>query len=212
MALPPTRATLALALALAALAANAQAPVPVPPIPPGPVGPGGMNTVPLPQQPRTPFQDAVRLQRRGELDPALDAVQKHLATNPQDVQGRFLRGVILAEQKRPKEATEAFLELTREHPELPEPFNNLAVIYAADGRYEDAREALEQSLLANPTNTVAQENLGDVYAQLARKHYERALEGEPRSRSLRMKLAAIAELGKIRIGDTASEPNLGDKK
>lgn len=209
----PSRAAAALALAFAAAFASMQASAQIPPIPPGPIGPGGVNsTVPAPQAPRTPLQEAQRLQRRGELDAAMTALQKHLDANPRDVQGRFLRGVILTGQKRTKEATEVFLELTREHPELPEPFNNLAVIYAGEGRFEEARDALEQSLVANPKNAVAQENLGDVYVQLARTHYERALTTDQRNRTVRAKLAAITEISKMKSGDAATDTNPGDTK
>lgn len=212
----PTRAAgLLLALGLmtgAPASALAQAQVQIPPIPPRAVGPGGIDSLPVAPQPRTPYQDAVRLQRKGELDAALGAIRKHLHANPRDVAGRFMLGVILSGQKQSKEATDIFIELTREHPELPEPFNNLAVLYAAEGRYEDARNALEQSLVANPTNIVAQENLGDVHAQLARTHYERALANSPRNRTLRDKLAKIAELTKIPTGAPATDTNPGERE
>ena len=39
-----------------------------------------------------------------------------------------------------------FEQLTEDFPELPEPYNNLAVLYAADGQLDRARAALELAL------------------------------------------------------------------
>jgi tetratricopeptide (TPR) repeat protein len=163
-----------------------------------------MIAPPAPVLPRTPAQEAARLQRRGDVDGALALLDKRIAEAPRDTQARFLRGVILTDLKRTAEAAEVFAALTREFPDLPEPYNNLAVLHAAAGRYDEARRALEQSLLANPLNAVARQNLGDVHVQLAREAYERALAQEPRDRALRAKLALIGELAKLPAGAPAS--------
>lgn len=156
-----------------------------------------MIAPPAPTLPRTPAQEAARLQRRGDPEGALALLDKRIAEAPRDTQARFLRGVILTDLKRTAEAAEVFAALIREFPDLPEPYNNLAVLHAAAGRYDEARRALEQSLLANPLNAVARQNLGDIYVQLAREAYERALAQEPRDRALRAKLALIGELAKV---------------
>jgi tetratricopeptide (TPR) repeat protein len=39
-----------------------------------------------------------------------------------------------------------FTKLTDDYPELPEPYNNLAVLYAAAGQYDKARAALEMAI------------------------------------------------------------------
>lgn len=154
------------------------------------------SLAPPPERPPTPFQAASRLQRRGDPAGALAILEKHLADEPRDVQSRFLRGVVLSDLKRSAEAIEAFAALTREYPEISEPYNNLAVLYAGDGRFDEARRALEQSLVANPRNAIARANLGDVYVQLARDAYERALADDPRNRPLRAKLTAITEIAR----------------
>src|SRR2546425_9737176 len=69
-----------------------------------------------------------------------------------------------------------FTKLTQDYPELPEPYNNLAVIYASQGQYEKARAALEQSIRTHPSYATAYENLGDVYAKLASQAYDKALQ------------------------------------
>jgi tetratricopeptide (TPR) repeat protein len=59
---------------------------------------------------------------------ALDRVNAQLNSNPKDLQAMFIRAVMLAEQNKRDEAIKAFTEITEKYPNLPEPFNNLAVI------------------------------------------------------------------------------------
>ena len=72
----------------------------------------------------------------------------------------------------------------QDYPELAEPHNNLAAIYAAAGEYGKARAELEEAIRLNPRYAPAHENLGDVHALLAGQSYAprappRAREREP---------------------------------
>lgn len=107
---------------------------------------------------------------------------------------RFLKGVLLVEARRVDEALPVFQTLTEEFPELPEPYNNLAALYAARGDFEKARAALDGALRANPGFAIAHENLGDVYAQLARASYQRALKLDPGNTTIPPRLALLREL------------------
>jgi len=132
--------------------------------------------------------------RSGDLVAASAAVNRHLAVNPNDPRGRFLRGVILGEQGRTNEALEVYLFLTQDHPELAEPYNNLAVIYAGRGEYTLAREALEAAVRANPEYATAYENLGDIHARLASQAYEKASKLDANNRGARAKLTLARDL------------------
>jgi tetratricopeptide (TPR) repeat protein len=132
--------------------------------------------------------------RGGDTVGAALAVERHLALNPKDPRGRFLKGVILAEQGRSDEAFEVFLALTQDHPQLAEPYNNLAVIYAARGEYQRAREMLESAIRVNPEYATAYENLGDVHARLASQAYEKAAKLDAANRAARDKLALARDL------------------
>src|SRR5471032_3329565 len=92
------------------------------------------------------IQDASQMLRSGQQQQALDRVNKILAAKPRDAQARFLKGLILTEQGNTKEAIVIFQKLTEDYPDLPEPYNNLAVIYAAQGQYDKARASLELSI------------------------------------------------------------------
>ena len=97
------------------------------------------------------LQDASQLLKQGQLDRALDRVDSYLKSRPKDARGRFLKGLILAEQNKPNDAIRIFTELTQEFPELPEPYNNLAVLYASQGQYDKARTALEMAVRTHPS-------------------------------------------------------------
>ena len=105
---------------------------------------------------------------------ALAQLDARLKTNPRDVQAKFKRATVLARLNRDDEAIAAFTELTQAYPELPEPYNNLAALYAKKGRYDEARVALETATKANPSYALAFENLGDLYLRLASESYKRA--------------------------------------
>ncbi|MFN0315440.1 MAG: tetratricopeptide repeat protein [Burkholderiales bacterium] len=139
-------------------------------------------------------QEATVLYKQGNKSEAQSRLTAYLSENPKDARARFLLGVIHAEQKRTPEALKIFTELTKDHPELPEPYNNLAVIYVAQGDYEKARTALEMAIRTHPSYAIAHENLGDVYATLASQAYDKALQIDSKNSAARDKLALIKDL------------------
>jgi tetratricopeptide (TPR) repeat protein len=140
------------------------------------------------------LQDITRMMRQGQLPQSLERVDKYLASKPRDAQGRFLKGLILTEMNRPAEAIQVFQKLSEDYPELPEPYNNLAVLYASQGQYEKARVALESSIRTHPSYATAHENLGDIYAKLASQAYDKALQLDSSNTGAKTKLAMIGEL------------------
>jgi Flp pilus assembly protein TadD len=140
------------------------------------------------------YAEVSRLLRTGQGAEALARADQYLASKPRDPQMRFIRGVVLSETGRAADALAVFSQLTLEHPELPEPYNNLAVLHAAQGELGKARDALEAAVRANPAYAVAHENLGDVYARLAAQSYDRALHLEPARSSLQAKLTLVRQL------------------
>jgi tetratricopeptide (TPR) repeat protein len=138
--------------------------------------------------------EAQRLQAAGQTAAALQRVERALLDKPKDAQLRFLRGLLLAESRRNAEAIEVLQGLTQDYPDLPEPYNNLAALYAAAGDPERARVALEQSLRANPDFATAHENLGDVLLMLASRSYARAAQIDPTNAAATSKLASVRRL------------------
>jgi tetratricopeptide (TPR) repeat protein len=105
-----------------------------------------------------------------------------------------LKGLVLAEEGRAGEAQAVFLELTGDFPDLPEPHNNLAVLYAANGDYALARDSLLLAISTHPSYATAHENLGDIYARMAGAAYGKALEIDGDNHTARVKLAMVLEL------------------
>ena len=118
--------------------------------------------------------EANKLDNHGQYAPAMERVDGYLAANPKDAQGRFLKGIIYTEQGKTNEAIAVFQKLTEDYPELPEPYNNMAVLYAQQGQYEKAKTALEMAIRTHPSYGTAHENLGDVYVRLAIRSYDAA--------------------------------------
>ncbi|MEX3557300.1 MAG: tetratricopeptide repeat protein [Burkholderia sp.] len=110
----------------------------------------------------------------GNWSAALSQLDARIAANPRDVQAQFKRGTVLARLNRDDDAIAQFLALTQAYPELPEPYNNLAALYAKHGRYDDARAALVTATQASPDYSLPYENLGDLYLRLASEAYKRA--------------------------------------
>jgi tetratricopeptide (TPR) repeat protein len=144
--------------------------------------------------PADDLRDAQKLYNQGKLQPALDKVDEFLKAQPRDPQGRFLKGLVLTEQKHTQEAIQVFTGLTEDFPELPEPYNNLAVLYASQGNYEKAKSALELAIHTHPTYATAHENLGDIYAELASRAYDRALQLDKNNATAQVKLAMVKDL------------------
>src|SRR5271165_2270104 len=116
----------------------------------------------LTPEPKTAAAEVATLVRQGKPLQALQRADTELEHKPRDAQLRFLRGVALSDLGRQAEASLAFESLSQDFPELPEPYNNLAVIEASKGRLEQAERLLLQSLAAQPQYVTAEENLGDL--------------------------------------------------
>ncbi len=144
--------------------------------------------------PPSEFQEASQLLTKGQLADALIKVDAFLSKRPKDARGRFLKGVIYTQQKKSDEAIRIFSDLTADYPELPEPYNNLAVLYAERGNYEQARLALVAAVQALPTFPAAHENLGDIHAKLAALSYEKAAKLDKGNTSVPLKLKMINDI------------------
>lgn len=143
--------------------------------------------------------DANKLFKQTQYSQALDKVNEFLTKNPKDAQARFLKGLVLTEQSKTDDAIKIFSALTVDYPELPEPYNNLAVLYASQGQYDKAKQSLEMAIRTHPSYATAHENLGDIYAKMASQAYDRALKLDHSNTSTQTKLAMIQVL----FSDTA---------
>lgn len=156
------------------------------------------------------YEDASKLFRQGNYAGALEKIETVITANPRDARARFLKGLILTEQSKPAEAISVFTSLTEDYPELPEPYNNLAVLYASQGQYDKARKSLEMAIRTHPSYAIAHENLGDVYAKMASEAYDKALQLDRSNAAAQTKLAMIKDLfsGSVVPGKGSPEPTI----
>lgn len=143
----------------------------------------------------TPLAQAHSQLDAGDAGAALHTLDGVLSSAPGDPEARFLRGLALVKLNRPMEAIDAFHALTRDYPKLPEPYNNLGVLYAQKGDLMLARDTLEAGLVVQPEYAPAHENLGDVYAALAAKSYTHALSLNPDNAGVKYKLSLVSQVG-----------------
>ncbi|WP_025041581.1 nuclear transport factor 2 family protein [Nitrosospira briensis] len=151
-----------------------------------------------------------KLYKQGNFAKALEQADAYLALKPKDAQMRFQKGLILTEQNKTADAIGIFSSLAEEYPDLPEPYNNLAVLYAGQGQYDKAKGALEAAIRTHPSYATAHENLGDVYAKMASQAYGKALQLDKGNAAAQTKLAMIKDLftGRPKEIQTASSPSV----
>lgn len=145
-----------------------------------------------------PAREIERVFRAGDATLAFQRVDQALVAQPDNARLRFLRGVMLSETRREPEAITVFERLIQDYPELPEPYNNLAVLHAARGQLDSARSLLETALRNDPSYLAARENLGDVFVRLAQRAYEQAGAAGRIDPALQRKLRMVRELTALR--------------
>ena len=139
-------------------------------------------------------EDIQQLLKARQFPQALERADKALSKTPKDAQIRFLRGISLTELGRSEDAIKVFSKLSEDYPHLPEPYNNLAVLYASSNQFDKARSALQMSIQTNPSYAIAHENMGDLYARLASQAYDKALQLENSNSQVQTKLKLVGSL------------------
>lgn len=126
----------------------------------------------------------------GHAGDALKVIQERESAREQagtigvDVQLQYQKARAMAALGRHDEAMALWRSMTENYPELPEPWNALAVEYARQGQLGLARDALNMALASDPAFAPALENLGHVQMALAQQAFARAkaLQAQPAPR------------------------------
>lgn len=119
-----------------------------------------------------------KLIQSGHADEALKAIERREAQLAKtevigtDVQLLFLKGRAFDVLGRYNDAFELYKKMTTLYPELPEPWNNLALEYVRQGNLNLAEDALSMALTADPTNETALQNLGEVRLMQAEQTFQ----------------------------------------
>lgn len=143
---------------------------------------------------------------RKQYAEALAELDKDVASQPRNAQARFQRGVALAGLGRADDAIVAFSQMTQDFPELPEPYINLAALYAERGELLRARDSLIMANRVAPENALAQSNLGDIYVRLAAQSYQSAIKLNPKNATARARLDALPNVPGVRPVAAPAKP------
>ena len=130
----------------------------------------------------------------GQPQEAMRLVKAARGQQPKDVQLLFFEGVINAQLGETRAAIGIFERMAKDYPELPEPHNNLGVLYAARGNLEEAKEAFERAIFTNPAYATAHQNVADVYAAIARKNYGQALQVDGEAKATPPKVTLLGSI------------------
>jgi hypothetical protein len=111
---------------------------------------------------------------------------ERLAGEPASARARLLHANALAGLRRSDEAEALYLALIEELPQDPAPYNNLAALYAATGRLQEASELLTQAMKSDPRYAAIYKNLSRVYVEMSSKAYARALRMSEQQQGLQL--------------------------
>ena len=120
-----------------------------------------------------PIERVVSYYAEGRYSEARAALEPLLKRNPKAPRLRLIHGILRAREGKTAVAIALLESLRDDRPDMFEVYNNLAVLYASQGRLDAARETLVVALERRP-DAVAYANLGDVLMRLAERAYARA--------------------------------------
>ena len=132
--------------------------------------------------------------KNGKYKNAETLINQSIENNLNNPEILFYKGILETNLGKTNQAIDTFRDLTERFPELPEPFNNLAVLYAEKGQFRLAKEILEQAIKTNPSYLTAHINLGDIFTKMASEAYNKALEIDKSNNIAITKLSMITQL------------------
>ncbi len=148
----------------------------------------------LPSFAQNKIEEIKLLLKNGKYNHAEILINNFNGDNLNDPELLFYKGINETNLGKKNQAIDTFRDLTERFPELPEPFNNLAVLYAEKAQYRLAKEILEQAIKTNPSYLTAHINLGDIYTKMASEAYNKALEIDKSNNIAITKLSMITQL------------------
>lgn len=143
-----------------------------------------------------PTEQLQSLIERQEYTQAVRSGEEILLQKPGDARAGFLTAYAYQMNANTEKAISLYQELIRNHPSLPEPRNNLALIYLSRGDYDRASELLVDAINTHSSYATAYANLNRVYKGIASEAYRRAVSesSEPVEFTADIQLTAITSL------------------
>ncbi len=123
-----------------------------------------------------PYAAIIDLQKNGRYDEAMSQISHLLADNKDDFRALLLKGNVAKLRGDTEQAIKIFKQLIKQYPQMPEPYNNLAVLYADNGQTSLAIETLQQVFSTSHSYSAAFNNLRNLYNEMASSAYREALD------------------------------------
>lgn len=124
---------------------------------------------------------------------------------PAPVAEGLAAGGKLLEQGNYPGAEQIFASLVKDYPTYPQPYNNLAAVYAAQGNYQKARNYLESALATDASYAAVYRNLGTIYAEMARDSYGKALQFEEGQQPVKLQVFVAAGSKDLVVGGATAK-------
>ncbi len=133
---------------------------------------------------------------RNDYASAVKTGERMLGQQPQQFGIMFLTAYAYQMNAQQDKAVELYERMIHENPDLPEPRNNLAMIYLARGDYDYASQLLVEAINTHPSYATAYQNLNLIYKSIASEAYRRAVSesSKPANYAQSIQLAAISSI------------------
>jgi len=145
----------------------------------------------IPPEQLTKLKNAQQNILNKEYTQAIDLVDSVLVKYPTLISAQIIRAQALAQKGNLDEAIKSYQSLLKSDvkPALhrPEIYNNLATLYAKQGKLELARQTLENGIATNEHYKTLYENLSAIYVEMARGAYSKALQLGVQAKTVQLK-------------------------
>jgi len=115
---------------------------------------------------KEPFEYALALLQRGDLDRGVPLMEVLLAAEPRNADVLYNLGMAYSDTGRTEDAIELLSRAVEVDPENANAFVALGVAYQRNGEPSKALEALRRAVALDPANSYAHRNLGGILASL----------------------------------------------
>ena len=126
------------------------------------------------------FEEAAKAVQAKDFDVAMKRLEAVPQIERENPQWQLLRAAAEAGSGELKGAEARYRALIQKDPKLPEAYNNLAALYARQGKLDEAIDLLEQAMKTNESYATIYANLRSIYYAMSRSAYAKALQMEQR--------------------------------
>ena len=112
----------------------------------------------------------------GDAAQHLQDLDVYLQQSPNNFEALFLKARLHEKINQFAQAEVIYREIIASHPNVPEPYNNLARLLVNEGKLAEAQTLLETAMRTHPSYATIYDNLSQIYVAMARNSYGKALQ------------------------------------